>query len=126
MNLRDTLEHLLSGNSLSESEAGELLRAIGLRDSRPDEWTEPARRGQRYVLSTDGLINAFGMGRLTAMLAEVRTLAPQQAADELVRMATQAPAVPPSMVDNVTVVIADVVAGSDLSRANSERGRTST
>jgi anthranilate phosphoribosyltransferase len=28
MSLRDTLEHLLSGNSLSENEAGELLRAI--------------------------------------------------------------------------------------------------
>jgi anthranilate phosphoribosyltransferase len=28
MSLRDTLEHLLSGNSLTESEAGELLRAI--------------------------------------------------------------------------------------------------
>ena len=28
MSLRDTLEHLLSGKSLSEAEAGDLLRAL--------------------------------------------------------------------------------------------------
>ena len=36
MNLRDTLEHLLSGKSLSEAEAGDLLRAMSRRGGRHD------------------------------------------------------------------------------------------
>ena len=35
MNLRDTLEHLLSGKSLSEAEAGDLLRAITVQREMP-------------------------------------------------------------------------------------------
>ena len=35
MTLRDTLEHLLSGKSLSEAEASGLLRALTSSDMRP-------------------------------------------------------------------------------------------
>jgi protein phosphatase len=86
-------------------QAGRLMRAVGFADEvRPDEWQEPAEAGQRYIIASDGLINALGEAGLLNALAELRVTDPGTCARTLIAKAINAGAD-----DNATVVVADVV-----------------
>ena len=103
---------LVAAGRLSTSEGREhpdrsrLLRAIGLDDVvEPDEWQRRAAIGDRYVVASDGLVGALGEDRLAVVLTSVRGSSPEDAAAALIAEAEIGGAR-----DNVTVVIADVVA----------------
>jgi protein phosphatase len=94
-------------------ERGTLLRAIGLSDEiAADFWRREAMPGDRYVLASDGLLNALGMEDVQKALRALRAFGPDVCAHELVNNALRVRAS-----DNVTVVVADIVAdgpGTDL------------
>ncbi|WP_162958262.1 FHA domain-containing protein [Nocardia yunnanensis] len=89
-------------------ERGRLLRGIGLPDAAPDLWCENAVAGQRYILSTDGIVKALGPNRLAAALAGLRHNDPPVAAAALIDLALRSTGIAPQQMDNLTVVIADV------------------
>lgn len=83
-----------------------LTRALGVSDEvMVDYWQFPYRAGERYVLCSDGLFNEISDADIAASLERFDT--PQDAADDLVRLANDAGAR-----DNVTVVVVDVLTGS--------------
>jgi len=84
---------------------GRLLRAVGLAETiEPDCWERTAERGQRYVLASDGLLNALGPAVLHNALVQLRPSHPRECVQRLLDLACQADAA-----DNVTLVVADVI-----------------
>lgn len=108
--------HLASqGNPASarHPERARLLRAIGLHKvADVDAWDERAVLGNRYVLSTDGLIDALGIDQFTRLLLRMRGTDPQQTAAILVDLGLEGSRVPAEEVDNLTVVVADIIGQS--------------
>ena len=81
-----------------------LVRAItGTGGSRPDLAMHRAAPGDRYLLCSDGLSGVVPAATLRDVLADAGD--PQQALDELIRLAYAAGAP-----DNIACVVADVVA----------------
>jgi serine/threonine protein phosphatase PrpC len=86
-----------------------LLRALGMhKDADADTWDERAVPGNRYVLTTDGLIDALGMDRFSECVLSMRGSDPQQLADRLVDSGLRASGIPAKGIDNLTVVVADI------------------
>jgi serine/threonine protein phosphatase PrpC len=86
-----------------------LLRALGMhKDADADTWDERAVPGNRYVLTTDGLIDALGMDRFSECVLGMRGSDPQQLADRLVDSGLRASGIPAKGIDNLTVVVADI------------------
>jgi len=84
-----------------------LLRALGMnRNADVDSWDERAMAGHRYVLSTDGLVNALGMDRFGECLVQARGRVPQEVADLLVDAGLKAGR--DKTIDNLTIVVADI------------------
>jgi protein phosphatase len=78
-----------------------LMRALDGRDVEPDVSVREARRGDRYLLCTDGL---SGVVTDETILDALLLPTPQEAVDRLVDLALKG-----GGPDNVTVVVADVV-----------------
>ncbi|MCC6225505.1 MAG: Stp1/IreP family PP2C-type Ser/Thr phosphatase [Microthrixaceae bacterium] len=104
------VETMVRGGQISADEAAThpgrnvLTRALGIEpDIEVDLFSEPVLEGDRYLLCSDGLYNELHDDQVSAVLR--RLAAPWEAASELVRLATEA-----GGRDNVTVVIADVLA----------------
>jgi serine/threonine protein phosphatase PrpC len=96
--------------SAHHPERAGLLRAIGLHDNtETDIWSQPALIGSRFILTTDGLINALGLKKLFRHLEEMRGDAPEQVAETLIGRALRHPAGSAAALDNLTVVVADIV-----------------
>ncbi|CRK61765.1 Serine/threonine phosphatase PPP [Alloactinosynnema sp. L-07] len=97
--------HLTPEEATRHPHRAALVRAVGLDgEIEPDLWTRPATIGDRYVLSSDGLTDALG-DTVEDRLAELAAVSPKDCAAALVRLALAADAR-----DNVTVVVADVIA----------------
>jgi serine/threonine protein phosphatase PrpC len=80
-----------------------LTRALGIDgDLDVDVWQIPPTSGDRWMLCSDGLFNEVSESMITAVLAV--TAQPQDAADELVRLANEG-----GGRDNITVVVIDVI-----------------
>ena len=83
-----------------------LTRAVGAHPTvRVDRWRRQAEPGDRYLLGTDGLFDALGTAGTHRMLLDTVGLDPAGCADAMVAAAVRAGAA-----DNVTVVVADLVA----------------
>jgi PPM family protein phosphatase len=96
-----------------------LLRALGDFSSEPDLQLREARPGDRYLLCSDGLhgvADADAIGRVLLTVAD-----PDQAATELVALA-----IANGGPDNITCIIADVVAASEGSPAEEGTGPGNT
>ncbi|HMA46201.1 MAG TPA: PP2C family serine/threonine-protein phosphatase, partial [Frankiaceae bacterium] len=78
-----------------------LMRALDGREVEPDLSIREARRGDRYLLCTDGL---SGVVSEDTILAALLLPKPQEAVDRLVELALKG-----GGPDNVTVVVGDVV-----------------
>ena len=84
-----------------------LLRALGMhKDADVDSWDERAVAGHRYVLSTDGLIDALGMDRFGECILQARGRDPQDVADLLVDAGIEEGRA--KSIDNLTIVVADI------------------
>lgn len=68
----------------------------------PDLWPVDPRRGDRYLLCSDGLFNEVGDDQMAAVLRRLND--PAEAAGELVRLANEG-----GGRDNITVIVLDVV-----------------
>jgi len=90
-----------------EAVEGALLQSLGGVTTQVEArtWQRPAHLGDRLVLATDGLWSALDDVAITALIAATGTLSPPVAARVLVDTGLGAGAT-----DNVTVVVADVVA----------------
>jgi serine/threonine protein phosphatase PrpC len=85
-----------------------LTRALGIEPGvEVDAWEVEPALGDRYVLCTDGLTNELTEDQIAGVLR--RLASPQDAVDELVRLAVAS-----GGRDNVTAVIVDVVDGAEL------------
>jgi pSer/pThr/pTyr-binding forkhead associated (FHA) protein len=108
------------GNPLADRhpDRARLLRVLGM-PSVPefDQWEERAVAGHRYVLSTDGLLNAMNTDELNAALVKLRGVRPEQAARILIDAVLHGSAAARKALDNLTVVIADVSQRVDSSRS---------
>ena len=99
-----------------------LLRALGDFTSEPDLQLREARPGDRYLLCSDGLhgvADADAIGRVLLTVAD-----PDQAAADLVALA-----IANGGPDNITVIIADVLAAGEAGATGEEpasSGRGST
>jgi serine/threonine protein phosphatase PrpC len=99
-----------SPGAVRNSERSSLARAIGFAEtSEVDTWSEPALAGNRFILTTDGLVNALGFKRLLRSLERVRGDTPQHAADSIIGNARKHFAESAASLDNLTVVVADIV-----------------
>ena len=91
---------------------GPLLRVVGsAAAARPDLWQVDAEPDMRIVMASDGLCADLGTDAAHALLVDTLSLFPQEAADELLRQALKA-----GGSDNITVVVADVVAEAPVAR----------
>lgn len=91
-----------------------LTRAIGAHPTvRADLWCRTAEPGDRYLLGTDGLLDALGLADTHRVLLDTVGLDPAGCAEALV-----AAAIGKGAPDNVTVVVADIVR-----RVNDHRDR---
>jgi serine/threonine protein phosphatase PrpC len=96
--------------SAHHPERAGLLQAIGLHDkTEADMWSQPALIGSRFILTTDGLIDALGLKKLFRYLEQMRGDDPEQVAEALIDRALQHPAGSTAALDNLTVVVADIV-----------------
>ena len=68
-------------------------------------WIRDSRRGDRYLLCTDGLTD---MVHAEAIVETLRIESPQECADELIELALRG-----GGRDNVTAIVADVYSPSD-------------
>jgi PPM family protein phosphatase len=96
-----------------------LLRALGDFSSKPDLQLREARPGDRYLLCSDGLhgvADPDAIGRVLLTVAD-----PDQAAADLVALA-----IANGGPDNITCIIADVVAAGEGSPEAVSTGRGST
>jgi len=82
-----------------------ILRALNGADIEPDVSIREARRGDRYLLCSDGLTDVV---RADTILNEMAVGDPQDCADRLVSLALRG-----GGPDNVTVIVADVVASTE-------------
>jgi protein phosphatase len=110
------VQYLVDSGKLTPDEAKEhprksvILRALLGSDVEPDVSIREARAGDRYLLCTDGLSDVVS----TDTLAETLGIPdPQEAADRLVELALRG-----GGPDNVTVIVADVVQGSEGERGD--------
>ena len=113
--------------SVRHPERGGLLHAIGLHDkTEADAWSEPAVIGSRFVLTTDGLIDALGLKKLFRYLEQMRGDDPQQVADAVITYALRHTADSMASLDNLTIVVADIVEqlASEQSARPQEHGRS--
>jgi protein phosphatase len=106
-------EEMVRAGELTEAEAAVhphrhiLTRALGVSSAiEVDLWRIQPRRGDRYVLCSDGLTNEITDDQIREVLASVAD--PQEVADLLVKAARTH-----GGSDNITVVIFDVVVGED-------------
>ena len=90
-----------------------VTRAIGATDSRADSWIAPVMHGERILICSDGLPTEVPDELIRATLTS--TGPAEDAAAELVALAKRSGAR-----DNVTVIVADVVAGGAHSEAGSD------
>ncbi len=125
LNVGDSRVYLQRGNSLRQltsdhSLRSELLaggdqqgratprniitRALGSDDDRHDAWLLPAETGSRLLICTDGLTSEVSDEQIEAVLAVGGRA--ESVVDELLRRALDA-----GGRDNVTIIVADVVAG---------------
>jgi protein phosphatase len=107
-----TLGARLSGQdnpaSKHHPDRSRLLRALGMnKNADVDSWDERAMIGHRYVLSSDGLINALGMDRFGECLVQARGFDVQQVADLLVDAGLKEGRA--KTLDNLTIVVADII-----------------
>ena len=100
---------LVRDGTLTESQADRhpqrnvLTRALGIDpDVAVDAWEVLPFAGDRFVLCSDGLSNELTDDQIAAVLR--RLADPQEAADELVRLANEN-----GGRDNITVVIVDII-----------------
>ncbi|MCH1512623.1 MAG: Stp1/IreP family PP2C-type Ser/Thr phosphatase [Acidimicrobiales bacterium] len=85
-----------------------ITRALGIDDDASvDCWHIPARKGDRFLLCTDGLTNEVSDTEISETLQTYDN--PQEAALRLVSLANQNEGK-----DNITVVVVDVIQGSDV------------
>ncbi|WP_375504489.1 protein phosphatase 2C domain-containing protein [uncultured Jatrophihabitans sp.] len=97
-----------------------LDRGIGLQDQRHDYLPVDGRVGQRVILTSDGLLKALGADTVDHLLNELRRTPPRQTADQLVLAAVdllRSEAGAGHVLDDVTVVVADVVLDAPLQPA---------
>ena len=116
---RVTIDHsyvqeLVSTGHITEAEARShprrniVTRALGIEPTvRVDTWVLPFVRGDRFVLCSDGLVDEVDDEEIAKLLEANRS--PQDAADALVAAANER-----GGRDNVTVVVVDVLEGSEL------------
>lgn len=125
LNVGDSRVYLQRGNSLRQltsdhSLRSELLaggdqqgattprniitRALGSDDDRHDAWLLPVETGSRLLICTDGLTSEVSDEQIEAVLAVGGRA--ESVVDELLRRALDA-----GGRDNVTIIVADVVAG---------------
>src|SRR3954451_5338410 len=107
------VQELVATGHITEAEARThprrniVTRALGIEPQvRVDTWTLRLVQGDRYVLCSDGLVDEVTDDEIERMLNEFDD--PQEAAEELVALANVH-----GGRDNVTVVVADVLAGAD-------------
>lgn len=107
------VQTLVDEGRISEEEASShpqrslITRALDGRDGiEPDLSVREVRAGDRYLLCTDGLTGP--VGRKETLQAALAIPDPQEACDRLVQLALRG-----GGPDNVTVIVADVVDGSD-------------
>jgi serine/threonine protein phosphatase PrpC len=106
------VQTLLDDGRITPEEAGShpqrslLLRALGDFSSEPDLELREARPGDRYLLSSDGLHEVADPDAVTRVLLTVAD--PDQAVTELVALAIAG-----GGPDNITCIVADVVALDD-------------
>ena len=84
-----------------------VTRALGIEPNvRADMWTLPLVRGDRFVLCSDGLVDEVPDDEISALVASTED--PQRLSEQLVELANRH-----GGRDNVTVVVVDVLDGSD-------------
>ena len=90
-----------------------VTRVLGVYETvEVDLWPVDPVRGDRYLLCSDGLFNEVTSDQITAVLR--RLADPQEAADELVRLANAG-----GGRDNITVLLLDVVDDGGIAEAAS-------
>jgi protein phosphatase len=111
------VQRLVDEGRISEREAGThpqrslITRALDGRDSiEPDLSVREARPGDRYLLCTDGLTGPVGDRDTLSLALQIED--PQSACDHLVELALRG-----GGPDNVTVIVADVLAGNGAAAA---------
>jgi len=107
------VQELVATGHITEAEARThprrniVTRALGIEPQvRVDTWTLRLVQGDRYLLCSDGLVDEVDDGEIEDVLNTFDD--PQDAADELVARANTH-----GGRDNVTVIVADVLAGGD-------------
>jgi protein phosphatase len=110
------VQRLVRSGALTPEQAAEhpqrnvLTRALGIGDDvLVDTWEIRVFTGDRFLLCSDGLHGELDEGQIAAVLR--RLADPQEAADELVRLANEA-----GGHDNITVILVDAVEGEDRPR----------
>jgi PPM family protein phosphatase len=89
-----------------------VTRALGIEPTvRVDTWTFPLVRGDRFVICSDGLVDEVDDDEIRDIIAN--TDDPQTAAEQLVTKANEN-----GGRDNVTVIVLDVIGGSDTITAD--------
>lgn len=99
--------HLTAEEAARHPQRNVVTRALGITDDvEIDYWELPARRGEQFLLCSDGLVDEVNDNQIAAAFR--RLVDPGEVVDELVRLANEAGAR-----DNVTVLIVRVDAGGD-------------
>ena len=99
--------HLTAEEAATHPQRNIVTRALGIADDvEIDYWELPARRGEQFLLCSDGLVDEVNDNQIAAAFR--RLADPGEVVDELVRLANEAGAR-----DNVTVLIVRVDAGDD-------------
>lgn len=97
--------HLTSDEALVHPQRNIVTRALGIvPDVDVDAWEVSARRGERFLLCSDGLVNEVTDAQIAATFRRLDD--PAEVVDELVRLAHEG-----GSRDNVTVVVVQVNAG---------------
>jgi protein phosphatase len=106
------VQELVSTGHISEAEARHhprrniVTRALGIEPTvRVDTWTFPLVRGDRFVMCSDGLVDEVDDADIQSVVAQFTD--PHTCAERLVAMANES-----GGRDNVTVVVLDVLEGS--------------
>lgn len=90
-----------------------VTRVLGPYESIPvDVWPVDARRGDRIVLCSDGLSGEVTENQISAVLRRLDD--PEEAAEELVRLANES-----GGRDNITVIVVDVLDDGEVAEAAS-------
>lgn len=98
-------ELMSSGSRGAESTPRNVItRALGSEDTRHDAWLLPVETGSRLLVCSDGLTSEVDDEQLRAVMTAGGR--PDAVCDELLRMALEA-----GGRDNITLIVADVLAG---------------